>query len=811
MQNINEVIGIVKGISYDGIINNREINFLHSWVDRNRHFAVSMYQKKLIKQIDVALEDKVLTELERSEILSTAQNILKFQKDEYASYIELNGIIEGIISDNEINKEEVLKLNEWFTLHNESMSDDEDVIRKEINKVLEDGVVISEEQKKLLKLLKEKIVLLEIDSKLKCLKNQIRERNNIGIELIGLLEKDNIMSYIHSRSESILRNALNSYTGTLITNSEIVVVSLSLIAMLNYDGSFYDSVRDVYSSLYDQFSEQKVEGLIRSILNRYRSKNDLSSRSRIINYPLRQSIVPRYFLPNFFEFVFDIYKLNFDCNLPEDLYDDFKFVFEGLKSNMRMLGDDLEVNVTKKKYKLIQTTKDLVIKENDLDPLIKLSVMVIQLIDKYMWNKEIRIQNPYLQYGYEKWVSTFKEKEKEGRKRTRSTNRPRWKPKICLQSDTVLLLPPIHKIEYQYNYYDIKIIVKNGEEQLFENKTPDIREIIGGYQIISEKIKIDKPLGKLRYFLMSKDEVIYDSDDQLYRDFIVFDQNGQELINNTDYRGTAIFCTKYCSPAASKDIFFKNDEYKLSSYQVQQGDAVFIDNKVFNFTSLIKPGIFGDKLKNFTIACLDTKKEYPVYKNIKYLIFEDEKIDCTYEISINNRSCALNDYYYTITSKSGLNRYVVYLNINKPNIYSIAINRFYGEKKINIGVFDFVYDPELSVDLNKLTDTTYEVSIKTGLLPDCIREGINLDFFDIDDIQIEYLKKRYAFRIPLGFSAYRISNNTWKPLSEDLWINDIKHDTFLNVYGLDFDSIAIYSSKGTFLEEISVKEKREVY
>ena len=93
----------------------------------------------------------------------------------------------------------------------------------------------------------------------------------------------------------VLRYTLNSYTGSLVTDPEIVVISLSLIAMLNYDGSFYDSVRGVYESLYTSYSEQKIEGLIRFVLNKYRSKIDQSSRSRIINYPLRQSVVPKYY------------------------------------------------------------------------------------------------------------------------------------------------------------------------------------------------------------------------------------------------------------------------------------------------------------------------------------------------------------------------------------------------------------------------------------------------------------------------------------------------------------------------------------
>ena len=36
MQNINELIGIIKGIDFDGVINNKEVLRLQSWVDKKQ-------------------------------------------------------------------------------------------------------------------------------------------------------------------------------------------------------------------------------------------------------------------------------------------------------------------------------------------------------------------------------------------------------------------------------------------------------------------------------------------------------------------------------------------------------------------------------------------------------------------------------------------------------------------------------------------------------------------------------------------------------------------------------------------------------
>lgn len=64
-------------------------------------------------------------------------------------------------------------------------------------------------------------------------------------------------------------------------------------------------------------------------------------------------------------------------------------------------GDSIQDNVTKKTYKLISTTKHLIADNNSIDSIIKLSIIVVNLIDKRIWNKPINVVNPYLKCGYE--------------------------------------------------------------------------------------------------------------------------------------------------------------------------------------------------------------------------------------------------------------------------------------------------------------------------------------------------------------------------------------------------------------------------
>ena len=100
----------------------------------------------------------------------------------------------------------------------------------------------------------------------------------------------------------------------------------------------------------------------------------------------------------------------------------------------------------------------------------------------------------YLKDGFEKWKLNFKEKERISKK----TNwKSKWQPKFMLNEELVNLVLPAHKIKSKYDYKDIKIIIKNGNEVIYENSMPDIREIIGGYQIKSFNVVIDNPLKKM--------------------------------------------------------------------------------------------------------------------------------------------------------------------------------------------------------------------------------------------------------------------------------------------------------------------------
>lgn len=802
MQNINELIGIIKGINFDGVVNDKEVLHLQSWVDKNRNLAYDKQQMELIRMVDSVLEDQIIEDSEKKWMLSVCEKFLENTSDVSSRFYELNGIIEGIVCDGEVNKTEILRLKDWMNSYGESIREHKSSTNlfKAIDDILDDGVVTEEEQTGLLEMLNRRIKKIQFETKLTYLCKLIKEKKNIGTELIDILNNEAAMNEIHSRAESNLMQSVGSYSG-YCNNSEIIVVSLVLIAMLEYDGNFYDSVRNTYKTLYERFTEQKVEGRIRSILSKYKKQSESGSRTRIINVALENAIVPQAFLSAFFEFIFDIYKLNFEYDLPEEPYEDFQFVFEGLRNNMLSDGDDISINITQKTYKLIAATKQLISREDGLDAVIKLSIIIVKLIDRRFWDKDVNIFNPYLKVGYEGWEKTLKESDRGGYERKKSDTelRSRWEPKFLLHSNSVYLNPPVHRVKSQYDYRDFAIVVLNDGEEIYRNNNCDIREIIGGYQVNTEKIEIIKPLGKLSYRMLAGNEVIYDSRDKLYRNYVVFNNEGHEICNNTDFEGTVYIA--YKKGEASVNNIFTKENYCMGYKLVRLGDAIEIGHDIFNFSSMAKPGIFGQLYPNCNVKKENEDKLIPVYHDTCFVVFEADNTSTKFEIVINNKPHKLSEMKYKVTERFGSTKYVVELDLQKSGIYEIKVNQLIAGNKNKILQANMVYDPELLYSKELLEDSVYRVQISSKLLPHNIDSEVMAENFDPDFIRFDYAGERYSYYLPFDFGFHKLSGYKWCSQFDGLWIDDIHDKSVLSLYDSKCDGVLLYTESGTLAED----------
>ena len=215
MQNINELIGIIKGINFDGVVNNKEIVRLQSWVDKNRNLAYDKREMELIKMVDSVLEDYVIDKEEKELMLTICREFLKDAGENLSHIYELNGIIEGVVCDGEVNEAEILCLKEWMNSYGDAIREHKPSVElcKAIDDILEDGIVTEEEQSEILDLLNTRIRNAQFENKLSYLCKLVRDKKNIGPDLIDILNNESAMNEIHSRAERNLMQAVGSYSG----------------------------------------------------------------------------------------------------------------------------------------------------------------------------------------------------------------------------------------------------------------------------------------------------------------------------------------------------------------------------------------------------------------------------------------------------------------------------------------------------------------------------------------------------------------------------------------------------------------------
>lgn len=789
---MSELLGILDSIDYDEIINEIEIDELKKWLSINNNNSDLEFQN-LIKKVNKIIEDKVVTQEEKI-VLSNL--VIKYAKCIKEKYSELIGIVEGIISDDIVNYKEASKLKIW--LHDNSVLKGNylyDRLVLLVNDVFADDELTEVEYKQLKIMLSFILKDNNLNQRINVLKKMVQSREFIGNELITLIDDNTIISKIHRDAIHQLEILLSRNCSVYAIDTEIIFLSLTLIALLSYDGNYYDYVAETYESLYEKYNEQKIEGQIRNIINKYRDEYDLDHR--IISLILKNAIVPKKFLPSFFEFVFDIYRLNFDYGIEpkSDLFEEFSFVYDGIKKGLNFENDELSLNVTNKTYSLIKSTKDLINHEKGIESLIKLSVSILKIIDNYYWsNPSLSFDNEYFKYGFENWKSKLDKTVTESKNRN-TDFRSRWEPSYKLVGNNVYITIPNHKIKDFYNYSDLKIQIFNNEELIYENTRPDVYDIIGGYRIENKDVLIEKPLGKIRYLLSCKNEVIYDSGEKLYRKYLVFSSIGDELKNNKDYDGLAIVC--FDNDIESLTTMFVGDNYRLMYRTIKIGDYIKINQEIFNFSTLLLPGVIGRD--NNVIVELD-EVENVIYSEVLGLIYESINDANRIAIIINGERYKLVELEYEIKKRGIYNNFFIKLALVSGK-YVIGVEEL-EEGRFNLKKeFNFVLDSGFDYQIEQTTNQEY--MLKINYLSKKYTSIIIYDSEDINKIVIK--ENKLVFYLPLDIQVYKVDNNSWKELSDlsnYIWLKDLTTYSSLKINGVDFDTAKVVNRSGEVLTEL---------
>ena len=119
-KDLQTLVGIIKGIKSDSVINNKENSEAIIWINSHKVYEDKQPYKEVINIIRQALTDNVLTYEESENIVWFCNQYINKTGyfDALTSGIQkLTGIVKGITIDNEINIKELEYLDQWLEEH----------------------------------------------------------------------------------------------------------------------------------------------------------------------------------------------------------------------------------------------------------------------------------------------------------------------------------------------------------------------------------------------------------------------------------------------------------------------------------------------------------------------------------------------------------------------------------------------------------------------------------------------------------------------------------------------------------------------
>jgi len=615
------------------------------------------------------------------------------------------------------------------------------------------------------------------------LKSLLRNNRLIGNKLIEIYDDNDFFNFINDRAEKIL---IYNFSKPYLTVDESyeIIISLSYIALKCYKGNFWDNVEKQYTKLYSMsgMKSQKIRSKIVDILKDFRG-ND----KRYIEYPIKNAIVPYAFIDKYFDFMFDIYKINFKCSLPDNIEDEMRDIFIAIYEKINADSDELNIEVTNKTYKLIKSTQNIIKNEENLTELCELSAKVLQHVQAYLWNHISPFENnTYFNTSFERFLQTGNLEKRKLTEREKSDYVSRWKPTFRLIDNEVYLITPIHKIPERYDPSKIDIWVYNNDDIISIEEKPIVEQGIGYYVVNPKNIKVDKPLGNLSYMISESKNEIYNSSSNLYRDYILFNEEGHEIKLDTDYDG---ICSIVFNDLTINGIeIIKNKEfYDIGTIRVKQGNCFTLNDGIITFTGKVNNTIDGIKQQN---AKAKVKENYiDVYENVRSIIFNCNSDINHIILEINGNSKRLNELDYKISS---LNK-SIQLDISDicQGYYNLKIFDFV-EKK-NIFCKEFVVDP-ININCEKLQKRKFLMKIKSSLLG-YVERTIDLDYSLNANISFENNREIIEYELQINIPLYKIDDKKYCELDDYIWSNSLNNYSKVECINFTFDKLEVRDDK----------------
>lgn len=260
MYKISELVGIFEGINFDGKINEVEIQVVKDWLEENRYAAQTLIEMVLMNLLDATFVENEIVEENKEDAITFCLEYTSSPKyiNDVSKLFELYGIIVGITCDGVINALEKRSLSIWLSQNKKYIFKGDN---KKLIKIL--GTIYNQEsdvkiiQAEITKIIESKITERKLDLKIEYLRELVREGRNLGNAILDLVLEVKDFGYIHKKAEYILDAYLSVYNWERNNEWEYIIISLSIMQMLNYNGNFYNVVWEEYKNIYKKYKTKQ--------------------------------------------------------------------------------------------------------------------------------------------------------------------------------------------------------------------------------------------------------------------------------------------------------------------------------------------------------------------------------------------------------------------------------------------------------------------------------------------------------------------------------------------------------------------------
>lgn len=472
---------------------------------------------------------------------------------------------------------------------------------------------------------------------------------------------------------------------------EYVILALTFLALKYYDGSLWSYVHEKYPNIFKNQHEMEIN-ILNKVLKPLTEK--YNCKGNYYQIPVINAIIPFKYLADYFDFAHDIYVKNLDCSLECDLEQEIKNIFNSIANMLNDKDDNFSYEYDKnssKTYKLIIATKRIIKSGFKQDELILITKNIIHKINDYYNNKNINT-NYYIDESFNKWL----QKNQNDIQKSEITSATTLSTKsncayFSYDNNEIYLHTQILKIPGDYDPKLFKLEVLENEEVIYKKDNLIIRKILGGLKIETVEYLIKNPLNKISVRIFYNDKVIDNTDNSLFRDYLLFDDN-KELKNNKSYNGSVYFIYKQnCDDKLTQ--IKQNGFYKVAYANVNENDEFVLDNNYrIIFTDTTKSQIIGNKI--YGLELTNQEETFDIYNSIhKIILVANIKDDSKYKIRINN--IFLDSFEY-VTKNNAIVYILNSLIINTPDFYIIELIDITKNKIIK--KYEFLYDPNIKIN-----------------------------------------------------------------------------------------------------------------